>query len=47
MRRPPPRFAEHTREILSELGYVGDAANDLIGSGAVVAQPEDDADSPF
>ena len=47
VRRPPPRFAEHTREILSELGYGDDAADGLIDSGDVVAQPESDADSPF
>jgi len=47
VRRAPPRFAEHTREILSELGYGDDAADGLIDSGDVVAQPESDADSPF
>ena len=35
--RPAPRLGEHSMEILTELGYDGAQAAELIGSGAVVA----------
>ncbi len=41
IRRAPPRYAEHTREILDELGYDAAAADALIASGGAVEQPED------
>ncbi|MEM9682558.1 MAG: CoA transferase [Pseudomonadota bacterium] len=41
IRRAPPRYAEHTREILEELGYDEDAAEALIGSGNAVSKPID------
>lgn len=47
IRRPPPKFAEHTREILSELGYDDDAADGLIDTGAAFAQPKNDGDGPY
>ncbi|MCG8548585.1 MAG: CoA transferase [Alphaproteobacteria bacterium] len=47
IRRPPPRFAEHTREILSELGYDDTAAERLIDDGAAIEQPKKADDSPF
>ncbi len=40
IRRPPPRFAEHTRAILTELGYGADAIEQLIESGAAVDGPK-------
>lgn len=42
IRRAPPRYAEHTREILAEIGYDAGGADALIASGAAVVQPEDD-----
>jgi crotonobetainyl-CoA:carnitine CoA-transferase CaiB-like acyl-CoA transferase len=42
IRRPPPRYGEHTREILAELGYDDATADALIAGGGAVAQPEDE-----
>jgi len=39
IRRPPPRYAEHTRAILTELGYDKAAIDALIASGGAVEQP--------
>ena len=36
--RAPPRFAEHTFEILREMGYTEEMIGDLIGAGAVVVE---------
>ncbi|HXZ68813.1 MAG TPA: CaiB/BaiF CoA-transferase family protein [Alphaproteobacteria bacterium] len=36
--RPPPRFAEHTFEILGEVGYTEDMIEALIKEGAVVME---------
>lgn len=41
IRRAPPRYGEHTREILAELGYDAKAVDALIASGGAVEQPED------
>ena len=35
IRRPPPQFAQHTVEILSELGYAAEDIHALRSSGAV------------
>ena len=42
IRRAPPRYGEHTREILAELGYDEPAIDALIASGGAVDQPEDE-----
>ncbi len=39
IRRPPPRLGEHTREILSELGYDAPAIEALLASGAAMGEP--------
>jgi len=39
IRRPPPRYAEHTRAILAELGYSDDAIERMIEAGAAVDGP--------
>ena len=36
--RPPPRFAQHTQEILKEAGYTEEMIKDLIAEGAVVVE---------
>jgi crotonobetainyl-CoA:carnitine CoA-transferase CaiB-like acyl-CoA transferase len=36
--RPPPRFAEHTDEILKEAGYTDEMIADLVMQGAVVKE---------
>lgn len=36
--RPPPRFAEHTVEILSEAGYTNEMIEALVKQGAVVTE---------
>ncbi|NMD61386.1 UNVERIFIED_ORG: crotonobetainyl-CoA:carnitine CoA-transferase CaiB-like acyl-CoA transferase [Nocardia globerula] len=37
MRRPGPNLGEHTREILTELGYLADKIDRLCGEGVVLA----------
>lgn len=39
IRRPPPRYAEHTRAVLAELGYDEDAIERMIEAGAAVDGP--------
>jgi crotonobetainyl-CoA:carnitine CoA-transferase CaiB-like acyl-CoA transferase len=41
IRRAPPRYAEHTREILEEIGYSDTDAGALIDSGAALERGED------
>jgi len=41
IRRAPPHYAEHTREILEEIGYAPDDAAALIDSGAALEPGED------
>lgn len=41
IRRAPPRYGEHTREILAELGYEQAAIDALIAGGGAVEQPKD------
>jgi formyl-CoA transferase len=31
----PPKFGQHTREVLSEFGYRSDEIGELVASGAV------------
>jgi crotonobetainyl-CoA:carnitine CoA-transferase CaiB-like acyl-CoA transferase len=40
IRRMPPRYAEHTREVLTEIGYDAAEADALIESGAVLERGE-------
>ncbi len=42
IRRAPPRYAEHTREVLAELGYDAAEIDALIGGGGALEQPEDE-----
>ena len=37
--RPPPRYAEHTRAVLAELGYDGAAIERMIAAGAAIDGP--------
>lgn len=37
IRRPPPRFGQHTREILEEIGYPPEAIDELIAARAALA----------
>jgi len=39
IRRPPPLLAQHTAEVLRELGYVDDDITRLAGDGAVIVGP--------
>jgi crotonobetainyl-CoA:carnitine CoA-transferase CaiB-like acyl-CoA transferase len=38
VQRRPPRFGEHTREVLGEVGYDDGTIDDLVASGAVQAE---------
>jgi len=35
LRRTPPKFSQHTTEVLAEFGYSGDEVDALIKSGVV------------
>ena len=35
LRRTPPKFSQHTREVLGEFGYSGGEIDALVASGAV------------
>jgi len=39
--RPPPRFGEHTREILTELGFEAAEIDELHAAGVVASPPAD------
>jgi len=41
VRRHPPRFGEHTQEVLAELGYANDEVKRLIDSGVARRRRED------
>jgi len=41
--RPPPRFGQHTRTVLAELGYGEAEIQRLIDAGAVIAAPDEGA----
>lgn len=38
--RSPPRLGEHTREVLTEVGYEAEAINELLESGAAVSDED-------
>ena len=39
----PPRFGEHTAEVLAELGYDEATVKAMLEAGAAVAETRDDA----
>ena len=43
IRRPPPKYGEHTRAILAELGYDDAAIDRMIERGAASVMAEDEA----
>ena len=47
VRRPPPRFGEHTIEILREAGYDDDAISSLIAARAAIAMDAGNARAEF
>ena len=38
IRRPPPRQGEHTREVLTEIGFDDAGIENLLASGAAIAE---------
>jgi crotonobetainyl-CoA:carnitine CoA-transferase CaiB-like acyl-CoA transferase len=43
IRSMPPRFGEHTAEVLAELGYDDETVKAMLEAGAAVAETRDDA----
>lgn len=44
IRRPAPRYAEHTRDVLAELGYDEEGIDRIIAEGAAIAGSDGTAD---